>query len=339
LSFYWGYLGIGGIWNSAQASGTMAGALAEVIASLVSVNVYYDHDGVPGFQWDIDQTDPTKRWDIYDCSKAAANGYDCVDTNAVLNVATDLEWTFIEHTKISCSAAPGLTTGNYAAGCEIHSLTTVGSLASAPTQPVLTFTIRIASQPVLINGIRHGPDFAKWDVQINFPYSNYPQILSQSTAQLAIVTAAAGKAGAFVGTASSSGGVDAVSWSAGAGVRAYYNYNATATTTNVATGNTVYTQIITGQDILNFVCTAASPCNGVLGVSGTNLLVTALKTFVTAELVFGWRASIAIHAFGDLTAPATIAWDPSVGAGAGTNSALLAAPSALILAAVALFVM
>jgi hypothetical protein len=310
--------------------------LAEVVASLSSVNVYYDHDGVPGFQWNIDEADPTKRWDIYDCSKAAANNYDCVDTNAALNVATDLQWTYIDHTKISCSAAPGLTTGNYAAGCEIHSLTTVGSLATAPTQPVLTFTIRIASQPVMINGVKHGPDFAKWELQVNFPYSNYPNILDQANARLAIVTVAAGKAGAFVGAASKSNGVEAVSWSAGAGIRAYYDYNTTATANG---GTTVYTQIVTGQQILNFLCTSASPCNGILGVSGTNILVAYLKLAVNGGLVFGWRASIAIHAFGDLVAPATIDWDPSVGAGDATNSALLAAPSAVVLAAIAMFAM
>jgi len=334
LAFYFGYLGVDGTWDTSTQTKNVAGALAEVIASIVSVDVYYDHDGVPGFQWDISQTDPKLKFDIYDCTDAATGKYDCVDPNGKLNVATDLQWTPISSSVVACNTQPGLT--SYAAGCEIHSLNTVGSLPSAPTTAVLNFTIRIASQPVLINGVKHGPDFAKWDLAINFPYSNY-QLLDATNAKLAVVTAAAGKAGAFTGSSVRSNGVDTLNFQvAGVKARSYYSYSASASI-NGNTG-TIYTQVISGAQIQAYTCTTPSPCAGLLGISGTNVLAAYLAVAVNAWGLLGWKTSIAIHAVGDVNAPASVVWDPTVGAGSA-NSALLALPSTLLLAILALLLL
>jgi len=322
LSFYFGYLGLGGKWDNSTQTTTVAGALAEVVASVTSLQVYYDFDGVAGFHWDITQTDPTKKRDIYNCDNAAAGKYDCVDASASLDLKT-LDWTPIDHTKIKCNSIAALA--DYPDGCEIHSLTTSGHTIAAPTAKIIEFTIRIASQPVKINNIPHGPDYAKWDVTVNFPWASYTTL--KANPRLALVTVAAGKSGVFVGSATrNDDGSNSLNFAAeGNKARAYYGYSSMATIDGASAPIT--TQVITGQQVLNFNCDLTSPC---AGLTGTNLLVTALKYPIGIWAVLGWKTSIAIHTLGNNPQPGVVFWDPVTGAGDGSSPAAIAVPSALL---------
>jgi len=327
LSFYFGYLGATGTWDSTTKTGSMAGALAEVASSLSSINVWYDNDGVTGFNWDVTQPDITKRWNVYDCAQGVVNSYDCLDPNGSIDLKT-LIWTPISHTKVVCNTIPALSTAP--AGCEIHSLTTSGALASIPGTPVITFTARIASQPVLINNIPHGPDFTKFDVTVAFPWSQF-NLYSNTTAKVALIAFTAGKSGTFAAATTGSDGSNSLTFAAGS-ASSHYSYTANAQVDGVS--EPVTTQVITGQQILDFTCPAGSPCAGLF--SATSWISAILKIGVNWWQAFGWKVSVTIHALGTSNMPTTIFWDPQVGADGGANSAAFAVPSLILLAALML---
>jgi len=335
LSFYFGYLGVAGVWNNSTQTGAVAGALAEVVSVLTSINVWYDNDNAVGFKWDITQTDVTKKWDIFDNAAGETNGYDTLDAKGSIDL-TNLTWTPISHTKVQCNTQVGLT--NTPDTCEIHSLTTSGSIAAST---VITVTARIASQPVLINGNRHGPDRIKFDVRVQYPWAAMSaRLYNSAKAKVALISLAAGKSGAFVGTAVKRDDTsDSLVFASGGNFMAYYAYKPTCTVDG--TDAAVTTQVVTGQQILDFDCTGA-PCAGLLGLGGglTNLVAISLKAKVAWLGAFGWKASIAFHALGTTYMPADVLWDPETGATPttmGTNSAAFAAPSLLFLLAIFLF--
>jgi len=336
LSFYFGYLGVTGTWNNSTQTAAIAGALAEVISILSSVNVWYDNDNVAGFNWDISQTDATKMWNIFDNADGEKNGYDTLDVRGSIDLK-NLTWTAIDHTKVLCNTQPKLTDAS--ATCEIHSLTTSGS-SSLSTTPVVTIVARIASQPVLINGNRHGPDRVKFDVQVQYPWAGMNSGLYSATkAKLALISLAAGKSGAFVGTAvKRADNSDSLVFGSEGNIMSYYAYKKTATVDG--TEAAVTTQVVTGQQIIDYKCGAGSPCFGILGNGPTFLVALSLKARVAWMGLLGWKTSIAFHSLGTSNAPANVLWDPETGSVPTTeaaNSAALAAPSLLFLSAIFLF--
>jgi len=328
LGFYFGYLGLGAAWDGSTGTAAVVGALAEVVAAIEFLVAYYDNDGTAGFQWNIGQTDPTKRWDIFNTQAGVTNKYDTVDPNGILYL-NNLTWSPISHSSVSCQSVAALT--GYAAGCEIHSLTTSGSMPGVTTS-VITITVRIASQPVLINGVRHGPDLAKYDCTINFPWSSF-SISNPATAKLAMVVYGAGKAGDFVGTATTNGDTDSLTFASADGkTSASYAYKNVATVAGVSAN--VYTSVYTGQQILNLQCVLGSPCLLTETQGFQLLLVATITTFQN----LGWKPSLTIHAFGTAVEPATVEWDPQTGAGPSSstsapasNSACFAVPSFLFM--------
>jgi len=330
LSFYFGYLGVSGTWDPATQTKAAVGALAEVVSTLSSINVWYDNDGVAGFKWDVTQADVTKRYDVYNPAQGEVKMYDCFDPKGGLELK-NLTWTPIAHTKVKCNSIAALSTAPD--GCEIHSLTTSGSHQSAPGVPVLTFTARIASQPVKINNVLHGPNFAKFDVTVAFPWAFFePNLYSVAKAKLALIAFAAGKSGTFAGSARrNADGSDSLVFAAqGATSSSHYSFTAEALIDNVV--GPVTTQVITGQQIIDFDCPLTSPC---AGLTVTNFVQAALKVSVNWLQAFGWKSSVAIHALGTTNKPLNVFWDPEVGAD-GTNSALLAVPSLFLLLALML---
>jgi len=317
LSFYFGYLGLNGTWDNSTKTGSVVGALAEVISYFSSINVYYDNDGVPGFNWNFTQTDPTKQWDVLNCAAGATNGYDAFDPNGGIDLK-NLIWTPLVHTSILCNSIPALSTAP--AGCEIHMLTTSGSNSTnASAAPVITIVARLASEPVLINNVLHGPDRAKFDVTIQFPWASFPQLYAPATAKLALISFGAGKSEDFAAVLKRpSDGADELSFVA-AGGRSYYAYTHVALVDGQA--ENVTNQVITGQQILNYACPTPSPCSG---VPGTTAIVGSLKLVVNWLQSFGWKSSLAFHSLGTSYQPTTIFWDPEVGASNnptnGTNS-------------------
>jgi hypothetical protein len=331
LSFYFGYLGLTGSWDSSTQTKTAAGALAEVVSTLSSINVWYENDGVTGFKWDISQTDVAKRYDVLNCALGELKGYDCLDPKGSLELK-NMTWTPIDHVKVQCNTIPALSTAP--AGCEIHTLTTIGAHVSAPAVPVLTFTARIASQPVLIDNVLHGPEFAKFDVRVEFPWAAYTELYAPTKAKIALIAFNAGKSGAFAATAKrSSDGADSLVFAAaGSPTKSYYAYTPTATIDLVE--GPVTTQVISGQQIQDFSCPLGAPCF----LTATQVVHLTLKAAVDWLQSFSWKSSITIHALGTTNKPLNVFWDPEVGASANSdsNSAAYAVPSFIFLVAMLL---
>lgn len=327
LSFYFGYLGVSGTWDTSAKTGTVAGALAEVVSTLSSINVWYDNDGQTGFKWDISQADAAKRWDIFNCAKGVENSYDALDPQGRIDLS-DLVWTPIDHTKINCSSIPDLS--DAPAECEIHTLTTSGALETSTAVPVITFTARIASQPVLINRVLHGPGFAKFDVEVRFPWAAFEtKLYAADKAQLALIAFSAGKSGTFAASAKrdANGDDSLVFATEGSKSTAYYSFKSTATIDDVPAAP-VTTQVVTGKQILDFKCPLGSPCS-LTPTAATTLLLQAGVNWLQA---FQWKASITIHALGTTAKPLNVFWDPSVGAGSGdVSSAAFVFPSLMFL--------
>jgi len=331
LSFYFGYLGVTGTWDTSTKTGAVAGALAEVVSTLSSLNVWYDNDNVTGFKWDIGQATVTKRYDILNCAEGERLSYDCLDPKGTVELK-NLSWTPISHTKVQCNTIPALSTAPD--GCEIHFLSTSGALASAPTVPVITFTARIASQPVLIDNVLHGPGFAKFDVKVRFPWASFTGLYAPAKAKLALIGFSAGKSGTFAaaGRRSSDNADSLVFTTAGSTSRSYYAYTTTAHIDSVP--GPVTTQVITGQQILDFDCAVGAPC---WGLTGTNAIAIGLKVSVTWLATFQWKASVTIHALGDTNTPTEVFWDPELGAGKNDeSSAAFVVPSLVFLVALLL---
>lgn len=328
LSFYFGYLGVNGNWDGSTQTKNAAGALAEVVSILSSINVYYDNDNTTGFKWDITQSDPQKRYNIFDCAAGERVGYDALDLNGVIDLK-NLTWTPIEHTTVKCNTQAALA--NAPDSCEIHSLSTSGSLSGAA---VITVTSRIASQPVRINGVLHGPEFVKFDLGVKFPWSSFStKLYAPSRAKIAVISFNAGKSNTFVSQARRNGDSDSLVFSSGSGPSAHYAYTSTATVDGVTT-SPVTTQIITGAQITDFQCTQP-PCGP---LSATFVASVQLKATVGWIAAFGWKSSITIHALGDKLQPLDIFWDPEVGTSdnsevSSPNSAAFAAPSVVLLLA------
>jgi len=256
-----------------------------------------------------------------DLTDGEAKGYDTMDPNGSVDLKL-LTWTPIDHTKVQCNTIAALS--NAPAGCEIHSLTTVGSHATAGA--VITFTARIASQPVLINNVRHGPDFAKFDVTVVFPWSAYT-LYNSEKARIALIAFSAGKAGAIAATAKvNADGSNSLVFAASGATSSHYSYTSTATVDGDAT-QAVNTQVISGQQVLAFSCLGA-PC----GLTATSVLALYLQLTVGYLQGFGWKSSITIHALGTKTHPLNVFWDPEVGAGTPSDqsSAAFAVPSLML---------
>jgi hypothetical protein len=312
LSVYYGYLGVTGVWNNKTQTGAIAGAFLEIVSAISSIQVYYDRDGQPGFQWDLSKTQN----DIYVCG---AGSFDCIDTKGNIGV-TSLIWGDIDRAVLNCSAV--VSGGGYDDNCTIQTFTTSGAL-TAGGAPVLTIVARTASQPIEVNGVLITPLKVKFDVDVSVPWTNLTQLSDAANAKIALVFVHAGKSGKGDAIASTTGsGTNVVSslvFNGDKGYAAYYGYKSSAT----VDGNsaTVYSEAITGDQILGFK-----------GTGITALVVAVLSIYIKFYQAFGWVVSLSIHSF-DQKHPTTINWDPEVGmtnATAVESASTMLAPCAAI---------
>jgi len=311
LSFYFGYLGVSGVWDNKTQTGALNGALCEIYTSLNSIQVYYDRDSTPGFQFDLTGND------VFDCTKA----WDCVDTAGAINVATDLVWDPITRVVDPCADKLGANANGYDANCKIVTLSTLGRLNGTG---VLQIDIRTASQPLKIDGVLHTPDKAKWDARVNYPWAAKPGIATPASGKIALVNVHAGKAATAAGivTKSPDGTTKSLTFS-GTGRSAYFGYSTAVTIDNVP--STVVTQTITGENVAAWT--------GPIGTKTADLM-NKLKVAVALYAIFGgWRVQLTIHSFTP-SQPNNIFWDPENGV-ATTGGAMTTVPCmflALVLA-------
>jgi len=300
---------------------SISGALAEVVSTISTLVVWYNRDGAPGFQWDMDSG-----VDIFDCT---AGTYDCVDPAGTIEVNA-LSWAPISRVEADCNAATGATT--YDANCKIVTFQVVGSRNSVP---VLTLTSRTVSQPMNVDGVLNGPDRAKIDVTIEYPWAQITGLRDAPNALVALIGVQAGKAVGAVQT-QTLGNEKQVSFAAAGGKRAFFSYSDTATINTAITSSPIITKTITAKDVEDFSCVLGDPCAGLL--NPTNLIMVKLKIGVAWLKAFLWTPQVTIHSF-TVKSAVKIYWDPAVGADnmeARTSSSAILVPSA-ILSAVALF--
>jgi len=262
-----------------------------------SIQVYYDRDGQPGFNWDLSKPQN----DVSTCTVGGT--WDCIDLNGKIDV-TSLVWSPISLNVTNCSlVVPG---GGYADACTIQTFTTSGALTLGGT-PVLTITAHTASQPIMVNGVLISPMKVKWDVDITVPWASFTgaKALSDPTnAKIGLIFIHAGKAasGSVVATVTGSGAavVSNLVFNAAGGLASYFGYTSTATVDGNAA--TVHTEVITGAQLKGFVGTSANT----LGV------VLLLNIYVGVLEGLGWTSQLSLHSF-DVTHPTSISWDPEVG--------------------------
>jgi len=327
LSFYFGYLGATGAWDNVTRTGAVLGAAAEIASTISSINVFYDRDGVEGFQWDL--ADASKRYDVFNCN-ATVTTYDCIDVQGGVDMKT-LVWTPLTRSEVNCSSV--LPAGNYEADCKINTLTTQGELASNPGVAVLSITARTVSQPMMINGVEHNPDKAKWDVRVNYPWANRPNLYDAPNAKVALIAVHAGKAGAAgVGVKDTAGTKSLTFAAAGAVKAAYFAYIPKARIANADTD--IKTQTITVAEINAFDC-LLKPCMG----TPTADLTNGLKLAFLFYQAFGWQPQITVHSFATVH-PGEIVWDPEVGVqstGGDESGAEMVVPGILAMLVACLF--
>jgi hypothetical protein len=280
LGFYFGYLGVSGTWNNDTKTQSLAGALAEIAAGWTTIFVYYDNDGVPGAQVNLTQ-------DWLNCAAGFAGGFDCLDNNGSIPL-NNLTWGPITGSKADCPAG-------YGANCSIWSLTT------ASLDGIISFTMHLASEPVLINNVRVEPNYAKIDVTINYPWAALSAGLIDATkANLGLVAFTAGRAGAAAAVRTKVDNKDAVVFEA-ADKSAYFSWEGTAVVPG-STG-TVYAQGISGAQLKSNDC---SKCGF------TGIYVAVLQLISGWYEAFGWKTEMIVFSWNEVK-PTQVAWDPALG--------------------------
>jgi hypothetical protein len=307
LNFYFAYLGATGTWDNETKTGAIVGAAAEISSNILSINAWYDRDGTEGLHWDIGANTGV---DVFNCDTGT---YDCVDIQGGVDMKKDLVWTPLTRSEVSCAGA--VTTGaeNYDANCKINTLSTSGELPSNPGVSVVSITARTCSQPLLINGVQHSPDKAKWDVKINYPWANKTTLKDAANAKVALFALHAGKAGAGGVGVKVSGETKSLTFTAAGGRAAYFGYVPTAMIAGAST--TITTQTITAAEINAFDCTG-KPC---AGLTGTNYITGVLKVVVGWLTNLGWTPQLTVHSFATVH-PTQIDWDPEVGVTPNDNT-------------------
>lgn len=201
---------------------------------------------------------------------------------------------------------------------------------------MITIKLTLASQKVnfqqtaTVGGstIEIGPDVAKFDIEITYPWAGRP-LIDRSTSNVALLAGAAGKAGSAVVAGGVWRGKSASVWYGDGGKAAVLSWDGTATvkTQSNPTGSDepVYVQGISGESLLAYNCTQ-TPAGCVLEdytvVLGWQILAGTLK-------LLGWTPELAILSW-DVPGPTQVVHDPVYGTAASTDikgSGMLIAPS------------
>jgi hypothetical protein len=303
LLFYFGYLGISGTWDSTTATASLSGAAAEIAASWETVFAYYDNDGAPGFQWTLGK-------DFLDCPKATIEKFDCVDPAGSIDLK-NITWNGIAVTNTSCPA------GYDNPACRVYALNTSSADGS------VIFTLRLASEPVLINNVLVKPNYGKIDVTINYPWAS-KTLQNAAAAKVGIVAYTAGRA------ASGSADVQAVDGKAAVQYvvedkSAYFSWDAQAEITG-SNGGKVYADYHSGASVAALNCG-----NIILPTCGlASYAVFSLQIRQAWMAAFKWNTEMLIFSWNELR-PVQVMWDPAIGLTEG-NAGVFIAPATTLLA-------
>jgi len=294
LVFYFGYVGVRGTWDPTTKTASVAGALAEVAASWEYVFAFYDHNGKPGFQWEMGQ-------DMFDCAKATLQSYDCVDPFGVITF-TNITWGGLTVRNQSCPS----TYQNE--NCTIWSISTMSD------DGVITFTLHLASEPVFINGVRVEPNYGKIDVTINYPYTS-KALANAAEARVGVLAYTAGRAGAGAAFYQKVGDKEAVQYAV-EDKSAYFAWDGEAKLQGA--NSYVHVDAHSGKSIIALDC---SQC------VWASWFVLGLKLRAAAIEYAGYRTEMLIFSWAEAR-PASVFWDPAIGV-TDYSAATTAAPTVL----------
>jgi len=296
LGLYLGYLSAGINWNAGAKIASVSGALAEVSASFPNIFVYYDRDGTPGFQ-----TTATSLF--WDCNYASS-GQDCMDSANTLDVTT-FSWSAIGISNYSCGAS-------YPANCQVYVFTTTGYSSGLA---VLTFTFKLASHPVLVNGVSLKPNFGKLDITINYPWSKATNLGTSPKVGLSLLGSGrtSSWAGVIAPIADLGNGNNGLMFT-GTAAHTYFAWDGSATINN--TQSNVHVTGFTAAAFSNFACSADFVTCTVYDIWKA-IYVTILTVL---QVTMGWKVQFVYFSWNEIQ-PASVFWDPQPGAGPGGNSA------------------
>jgi len=269
--------------------GSISGAFAELLVGFTDVLVYYDRDGNPGFQYTLG-TDPL-------CSDSTTT--DCVETTDNYKLAS-LNWAALTYNVASCPS-------NYDAKCKVYSVTLVGTPVLT-TSPLITLTYTIASHPLMLtysNGqtVSITPDKGKIDVSITYPWAS--RTSTRANPQLAIIVAAAGRAGSggVSGSVQVNGNSASLTWNSGVSATLFsWDTNAYI----AAQANAVTSVTITAQQL------DAYKCNSLLCIGIGDLLALSWKTYADIYALFGWDTRVVVFSWSGMPANSSVFWDPNL---------------------------
>jgi len=284
-------------WNPTTGvlSTVGAAAWAEVVFGASHICLYKDRNGVNGFQYSVG--DP-----VWNCNDM--NGYDCVVFLSCIDLKTDLDWSTLSIGEQSCPAG-------YSENCTIYTITTTGYSGGVTSgTPVMTITQKLANQKVLISSNNHyfGPDYAKVDFSITYPYSIKGMTTQKANAGIVLAVYAAGKA-AVAAREAYFQDHKALVFEAGAssGRSAVLSWDDTATVNNVDTD--VVVVHISGSSIKAYNCP--------LGIC--DLVITWWKLLVLAvEDIGGWNCELIFISTPDVSVD-TWVYDPTYGVAASSD--------------------
>jgi hypothetical protein len=296
------------------------GAWAEIIVGLSTIFLYEERSTEEGFQY-------TLGGDVWGCPVTGTT--DCIILDSLINLKENITYSPLTVTSTSC-ADVGLT--GYSPNCTIFQISSIGNLN---TSPVITITLTLASQKVIIgpvvNNNQIGPDFAKVDFTINYPWTAKNQDGVKDKAHIGMAIYGAGKAGTAAVTGGTLNGKSAYLWYTDKTRAAAWSWDGQAeiTTTNGVTPATAYAVGISGQSIEDVqypVCTDIT-----LSCIVNNLVILSWKNAVGWAKAFGWTTEIIVLSWHGAGAN-EVYYDPGIGMTSTESSGMLLAPTLLYFA-------
>jgi len=282
--------------GTGKLSYSVAGSWAEIIFGVTHVFLYQERKAPEGFQYSLGDN-------VWDCN--VQNGLDCLIGGSIINLQNDLNWIALDAQSYACPTASGYN----GTDCRVHQITAEGRWPLT-TNAVVTVRITFASQKVLLNyaakGHEIGPDYAKADLIITYPYVQKFQTGNKAIANIGVSGYAAGKAGsaAEVGTFKDNQAfifkaVDtdrAAVWA--------WDGSAALTKGGVDSDSDVFVVGISGTSIKDYDC---SGCDVV-----SLLIIGNWKFSVNWVEPWGWRTQIVILSFPGVNTD-TVTYDPEYG--------------------------
>jgi len=311
LAFYMGAFTASGQWTPSTAQASATAAFAELVATYSSVSGYWERDGKPGFSWALGQP-------LYCNNGLPAGTTDCIEAMSV-KMLSDSRWTPISISNMSCPTT-------YTGRCRVFAFTTS---TTESVNPLFSIAIKLASEPVLLGGVRVEPHYSKIDITINYPWASL-NVTNGNQLKLLLIGAYAGKAGTFGVRAAKVDGASAILFT-GSSQSAYFSWDGQARIAGV--NRPVYALGISGTSIVAYQCTGCDIWSAIV--------LNIWKAYVTIWQNLGWSVQFVAFSWAD-SQTASMVWDPVMGVTTTSSNVVIdaaspLAPSIVLAAAVAVF--